>query len=59
MTENELLEFSARLDVLSARLEQRAAQVLELWQKISEDMREIKTAREILSNELLKNNLPG
>ena len=36
----------------------RAAQVLELWSKLNEDMREIKTAREVLSKELLKDNLP-
>ena len=54
MTDNELLEFIARIDVLSARLEQRAAQLIELWSKVCEDGREIKTAREILSREITK-----
>lgn len=55
MNEHTSIEFLARLDELQARNDQRAAQLIELWAKVCEDGREIKTAREILSREVKEN----
>lgn len=55
MNEHTAIEFIARLDELQARNDQRAAQLIELWSKVCEDGREIKTAREILSREIKEN----
>lgn len=55
MNEHTAIEFISRLDELQARNDQRAAQLIELWSKVCEDGREIKTAREILSREVKEN----